>query len=81
MENYLSDTEARYITVKRVKVIRGETARRARKKMRIRVALAASNHVAALSIYLSSRRKGIHLKFITEKIYTEGKGREQEKRW
>lgn len=46
--------------------------------MRIRVALAASNHVAALSIYLSSRnRKGIHLKFIAafaEKIYTKGKG-------
>lgn len=54
---------------------RGTTGR-TRKKMRIRVALVASNHVAALSIYLSSRsRKRIHLKFIAafavENLYYE----------
>jgi len=48
--------------------------------MRIRVALAASNHVAMLSIYLSSySRKGIRLKFIatlSEEIYiAEGAGK------
>jgi len=52
------------------------TAMKARKKMRIRVALSASNHVAAFSIYLSSRnRKEIHFKFIAafvvENLYWE----------
>lgn len=51
--------------------------------MRIRVALAASDHVAVLSIYLSSRgRKGIHLKFIVasaEKIYAKERGKDRKK--
>lgn len=49
--------------------------------MRIRVALAASNHVAMLSIYLSSySRKGIRLKFIaalTGEIYIEERVRKK----
>lgn len=66
----------------------GRIARR--RKMRIRVTLAASNHVALLSIYLSScSRKRIRLKFIAAsagEIYTDdrerrGKGKgEREKR-
>lgn len=52
--------------------------------MRIRVALSASNHVVALSIYLSSRsRKGIHLKFIAalavENLYRGKRERAEEK--